>query len=83
METDFDHIITEITAGKVLMPKTEAEQAHNAACDRANRIVGMYRDGIGLFQNKSDSNAIHADGEKPACVGKSTCGGCDPRCESY
>lgn len=21
--------------------------------------------------------------DKPACVGKSTCGGCDPRCEAY
>ena len=64
MKTDFDHIITEIMAGKVLMPKTEAERAHNNACDRANSIVAMYRDGRGLFQYKTANKALDSDAKK-------------------
>lgn len=40
----------EIGAGKVLIPRTPEELAHNNACDRANAIIQNYRDGIGLFQ---------------------------------
>jgi hypothetical protein len=44
------YIQTEIGAGMVLFPKTDAEHAHNNACDRANTIIQNYADGVGLFQ---------------------------------
>lgn len=56
METDFDHIITEIGAGKCLFVKTEGDLIHNSACDRAIRIVRQYRDGEGLFQRPDSSS---------------------------
>lgn len=50
MKNDFDHIITEINAGCVLVPKTEIDKAWNEACNRACRIVRLYCNGQGLFQ---------------------------------
>jgi hypothetical protein len=43
-------IQTEIGAGMVLFPGSNAERAHNNACDRAISIIANYREGIGLFQ---------------------------------
>jgi hypothetical protein len=34
----------------VLIPKTEAEHAHNNACSRADQIIRAYAKGEGLFQ---------------------------------
>jgi len=44
------NIKTEIGAGMVMFPKSEAERAHNNACDRANTIITNYQEGYGLFQ---------------------------------
>jgi hypothetical protein len=43
-------IQTEIGAGMVLIPKSEADRSYNWACDRANQIIRCYADGQGLFQ---------------------------------
>lgn len=43
-------IRTEIGAGMVMFPKSEAEHAHNNACERANTIIFNYIEGYGLFQ---------------------------------
>jgi hypothetical protein len=40
----------EISAGKVLIPRYDAERAHNNACDRAIAIIKNYAEGYGLFQ---------------------------------
>jgi hypothetical protein len=45
-----DNIKTEIGAGMVLFPKSEADHAHNNACQRANAIIANYAEGNGLFQ---------------------------------
>jgi hypothetical protein len=44
------NIKTEIGAGMMLFPKTQAEHAHNNACERANSIIDNYMGGFGLFQ---------------------------------
>ena len=41
---------TEIVAGKVLCPKSEADEAWNNCADRAVRILDGYKNGDGLFQ---------------------------------
>lgn len=51
------NISTEIGAGMVLVPRTDAEHAHNNACDRALAIIHNYRDGCGLFQMTADIKA--------------------------
>jgi hypothetical protein len=43
-------IQTEIGAGMVLFPKSDAERAHNNACERANSIIANCIEGYGLFQ---------------------------------
>ena len=43
------YIQSEIRAGESLSSRTDAERAHNNACERAIRIIQNYRDGIGLF----------------------------------
>jgi hypothetical protein len=43
-------IQTEIGAGMVLIPRSEADHAHNNACNRANQIIRCYAEGQGLFQ---------------------------------
>ncbi len=48
------NIKTEIGAGMVLIPRTEAEHAHNNACERAKAIISNYYDGCGLFQMTRD-----------------------------
>lgn len=40
----------EILAGKVLLPKNEADLAWNNCADRALRIIDSYIAGKGLFQ---------------------------------
>ena len=47
---DYDHIITEITAGMCLTPRGPEDLSFNEGCQRAVRIVQRYRDGKGLFQ---------------------------------
>ena len=42
------NIQTEISAGKVLIPRSDAEHAHNNASDRAISIVQNYKEDIGL-----------------------------------
>lgn len=49
-KNDYDHIITEIRAGKCLQIKSDLDLVHNAACERAIRIIQKYKDGEGLFQ---------------------------------
>jgi hypothetical protein len=49
------NVKTEIGAGMVLFPKSEAERAHNNACDRANTIITNYQEGYGLFQMTRDA----------------------------
>ncbi len=44
------NITTEINCGKVMFPKSEAEMAHNNACQRAMDIIDNYKQGYGLFQ---------------------------------
>lgn len=44
-------IQTEIVAGSVLFPKSEAERAWNDANRRAKDIIQMYINGNGLFQS--------------------------------
>jgi hypothetical protein len=56
------NIKTEIGAGMVLFPKSEAERAHNNACARANAIITNYQEGYGLFQM---TRRAKARGEKP------------------
>lgn len=41
---------TEIGAGKVMFPKSDADRAWNSCADRATRIISNYLDGEGLFQ---------------------------------
>ena len=41
---------SEIIAGKVLVPKTNADRAWNDCADRAVGILNAYRRGEGLFQ---------------------------------
>jgi hypothetical protein len=57
------NIKIEIGAGMVLFPKSEAERAHNDACDRANTIITYYQEGNGLFQM---TRRAKARGEKRA-----------------
>lgn len=47
---ELEGAVTEIGAGRVLCPISEADTSWNAACDRAMRIVRRYVDGKGLFQ---------------------------------
>ena len=47
---EFEGALTEIGAGMVLIPKTEADHAWNNACERSKRIVSYYIRGEGLFQ---------------------------------
>jgi len=54
------NIQTEIGAGMVLIPRSDAEHAHNNACDRANRIISNYAEGYGLFQMVADGKARQA-----------------------
>lgn len=41
---------SEIIAGGVLIPKSDADRAYNDACFRAARIIEKYKKGGGLFQ---------------------------------
>ncbi len=54
---EYDGIITEIAAGMCLQNKNIFDRIHNAACDRAIRIVQRYKDGEGLFQQNSSNKA--------------------------
>lgn len=49
------NITTEIGAGMVLFPRSDAERAHNNACERANKIISNYIEGYGLFQMTRDA----------------------------
>lgn len=40
----------EIVAGKVLFPQNDAERSWNLCADRAVRILDLYKQGEGLFQ---------------------------------
>jgi hypothetical protein len=50
IRAQFEGAITEIGAGRVLVPSTPEERAYNNACERAMRIVESYIRGEGLFQ---------------------------------
>ena len=45
-----DCVETEITANKVLFPKSEADKAWNDAIDKCKRFIRAYKNGDGLFQ---------------------------------
>lgn len=45
-----DYILTEITAGMVMIPRSENDKTWNNAHDRCKRIIGKYRNGEGIFQ---------------------------------
>jgi hypothetical protein len=47
---EFSGALTEIVAGKVLLPKSDEEHAWNNASDRAIKIVTSYILDEGLFQ---------------------------------
>lgn len=47
---DWDGAITEIGAGQVMIPISQADHAWNDASRRAIDILRKYRDGVGLFQ---------------------------------
>lgn len=53
-------ITTEIGAGMVILPKSEAEHAHNNACERAKTIISNYKDGMGLFQMTERGRKVEA-----------------------
>jgi len=60
-------IKTEIGAGKVLVPRTEPERAHNNACERALSIISNYADGVGLFQMTRKTSSVKPnEADKPA-----------------
>jgi hypothetical protein len=42
--------ITEISAGRVLVPRTPEDRTWNDASERAMRILERYKHGEGLFQ---------------------------------
>lgn len=46
---------TEIGAGMVLRPLSEADHAHNGACEQAINIIRHYEQGSGLFQMTADA----------------------------
>ncbi len=48
--SEFTGAITEISAGRVLSPKTNADRACNDSAQRCMDIVKRYVDGDGLFQ---------------------------------
>lgn len=50
---NLDGAITEMNAGQVLIPKTDADYAHNHATQRCVRILQGYIEGNGLFQLKT------------------------------
>ena len=54
-KNDYDFIIKEITAGMVLVVKTDADKAWNNASLRAIRIINLYKEGKGLFQYDSNN----------------------------
>ena len=65
------NIQTEISAGKVLIPRSDAEHAHNNASDRAISIVQNYKEDIGLFQmtaraRQRTANAKPNEADPPA-----------------
>ena len=49
-------ILTEIGAGMVLFPRSDAERTWNDAHERCKQIIANYKEGIGLFQitNRKD-----------------------------
>jgi hypothetical protein len=49
-KTDLEGIISEITAGMVLLPRTEGDKIWNNACLRSIEIVKDYQRGLGIFQ---------------------------------
>ena len=49
-KTDLEGVRCEILAGSVMFPKNDADQAWNAANQRAARIIDLYIKGNGLFQ---------------------------------
>lgn len=57
-KTDFEGIVSEITAGMVMFPKTDGDGAWNDASRRAINIVNNYRDGRGIFQIGTERSAF-------------------------
>lgn len=49
-DTEFSGAITEMRAGKVMLPIDEASRSWNNATERCIAILMKYRDGHGLFQ---------------------------------
>ena len=50
---------TEIGAGGVLIPKSDADRAWNSANERAIRIIEMYEQNNGLFQATANDKLTH------------------------
>ena len=63
-KNDYEGMITEIGAGKVLACNAEADYTWNNACDRAVRIIRRYQDGEGLWQI-TEKNEKHPQGSGP------------------
>ena len=49
-KNDYEVMITEIGAGRVLIPVDDADRAWNSASERAIRIINQYQDGRDLWQ---------------------------------
>ena len=54
-KTDYEGMITEMNAGKMLKPVTYADVAWNQAIERSVGIVERYKKGTGLFQQKTET----------------------------
>ena len=52
------NIETEVGAGRVLIPRTEAEHTWNNAHERALSIIGGYKRGEGLFQMTAEMKRL-------------------------
>lgn len=66
------NIQTEIGAGMVLFPKSEADHVHNNACSRANTIIDNYAEGFGLFQMTTRNPAALSTVSTPSVEQKPT-----------
>ncbi|MFH1546965.1 MAG: hypothetical protein ABIC57_00590 [bacterium] len=53
---DFEGMLTEINAGRVLIPKAPEDYVWNDACLRAMSIITKYKEGRGLFQTRRKNN---------------------------
>jgi len=52
---EYEGMIAEMNAGKVLRPRTYADEAWNQAIERSVGIVKRYEKGTGLFQQKTEA----------------------------